>query len=89
MDNPPLSASASIQVRQTATTTDDTPVFDRAKVSLDIPDELFGSSFSLVTNISKVVGSVIMVIEGVNSLITNKFEINDSYLIIHFGTKIL
>lgn len=56
-----VSGAASVQLQQTATTTDDTPVFDRAKVSLEIPDELYGNSFSLVTNISKVVGSVIMV----------------------------
>lgn len=30
-------------------------------VSLDIPDELFGSSFSTVTNISKIFGNLIMV----------------------------
>jgi len=41
-------------------TTDDTPDFDRSMVSLDIPDELFGSSFNTVTNISKIFGSLIM-----------------------------
>lgn len=43
------------------TTTDDTPDFDRAKVMLDIPDELFGNSFRLVTNISKTFGDFLMV----------------------------
>lgn len=54
-------------VRSTATkapiktTTDDTPDFDRGKVSLEIPDPLFGSSFSTVTNVSKIFGDLIMV----------------------------
>lgn len=43
------------------TTTDDTPDFDRGKVSLEIPDPLFGSSFSTVTNVSKIFGDLIMV----------------------------
>ncbi|XP_052567636.1 uncharacterized protein LOC120413559 [Culex pipiens pallens] len=41
-------------------TTDDTPDFNRQKVSLQVPDELFGSSFTLVTNISTRVGNLIM-----------------------------
>ncbi|XP_050072450.1 uncharacterized protein LOC126560518 isoform X3 [Anopheles maculipalpis] len=41
-------------------TTDDTPDFDRQKVSLQVPDELFGSSFTLVTNISGRIGNLIM-----------------------------
>uniref|UniRef100_A0AAG5DPD1 Uncharacterized protein n=1 Tax=Anopheles atroparvus TaxID=41427 RepID=A0AAG5DPD1_ANOAO len=41
-------------------TTDDTPDFDRQKVSLQVPDELFGSSFTLVTNISGRIGDLIM-----------------------------
>nr|CAD7265412.1 unnamed protein product [Timema shepardi] len=44
----------------TQTTTDDIPDFDRNKVSLDIPGELFGSSVNLVTRGSKAVGDVIM-----------------------------
>ncbi|CAO1386449.1 unnamed protein product [Diamesa serratosioi] len=44
---------------QVETTTDDTPDFDRSKVSLEIPDGLFGSSFTTVTNISKIVGDLI------------------------------
>ncbi|XP_058063528.1 uncharacterized protein LOC131213496 isoform X2 [Anopheles bellator] len=41
-------------------TTDDTPDLDRQKVSLQVPDELFGSSFTLVTNISGRIGNLIM-----------------------------
>lgn len=41
--------------------TDDTPDFNREMVMLDIPDELFGSSFSMVTNISKIFGGLITV----------------------------
>uniref|UniRef100_A0A182Q002 Uncharacterized protein n=1 Tax=Anopheles farauti TaxID=69004 RepID=A0A182Q002_9DIPT len=41
-------------------TTDDTPDFDRQKVSLQVPDELFGSSFTLVTNLSGRIGDLIM-----------------------------
>uniref|UniRef100_A0A182W677 Uncharacterized protein n=1 Tax=Anopheles minimus TaxID=112268 RepID=A0A182W677_9DIPT len=41
-------------------TTDDTPDLDRQKVSLQVPDELFGSSFTLVTNISGRIGDLIM-----------------------------
>lgn len=41
--------------------TDDTPDFNREQVMLDIPDELFGNSFTIVTNISKVFGDLMMV----------------------------
>ncbi|XP_058811129.1 salivary glue protein Sgs-3-like [Topomyia yanbarensis] len=41
-------------------TTDDTPDFNRMKVSLQVPDALFGSSFTLVTNLSTRVGNLIM-----------------------------
>ncbi|XP_049538370.1 uncharacterized protein LOC125952740 isoform X1 [Anopheles darlingi] len=41
-------------------TTDDTPDFDRQKVSLQVPDALFGSSFTLVTNLSGRFGDLIM-----------------------------
>ncbi|CRK87235.1 CLUMA_CG001037, isoform B [Clunio marinus] len=40
------------------TTTDDTPDFDRTRVSLEIPDKLFGSSFTTVTNLSKIIGDL-------------------------------
>lgn len=41
--------------------TDDTPDFDREMVMLDIPGELYGNSFTIVTNISKVFGDWLMV----------------------------
>lgn len=41
--------------------TDDTPDFSRDQVMLDIPDELFGNSFTMVTNISKLFGDWLMV----------------------------
>lgn len=41
--------------------TDDTPDFNREMVMLDIPDELFGNSFTMVTNISKIIGDLMMV----------------------------
>ncbi|XP_062537469.1 uncharacterized protein LOC134205851 isoform X1 [Armigeres subalbatus] len=41
-------------------TTDDTPDFNRQKVSLQVPDAVFGSSFSLITNISTRFGNLIM-----------------------------
>lgn len=41
--------------------TDDTPDFDREMVMLDIPDQLFGNSFTMVTNISKIFGDWLMV----------------------------
>lgn len=44
-----------------STTTEDTPVFDRNKVSLEIPSSAFGTGFTLVTNVSKVLNSVILV----------------------------
>ncbi|XP_049957029.1 uncharacterized protein LOC126473795 [Schistocerca serialis cubense] len=42
-----------------STTPDEVPEFPRTRVSLMIPDELFGGSFSLITNISKIAGSLI------------------------------
>lgn len=41
--------------------TDDTPDFNRDMVMLDIPDELFGNSFTMITNISKLFGDLMMV----------------------------
>lgn len=44
------------------TTTEDLVVFNPGeKVSLQVPDQLFGSGFSLITNISQIIGSVIQV----------------------------
>ncbi|KAH0955315.1 hypothetical protein HN011_003521 [Eciton burchellii] len=45
---------------KTTTTTEDTPVFNRDKVSLDIPSNTFSVGFTLITNISKVLNSVIL-----------------------------
>lgn len=42
-------------------TTDDTPDFDREQVMLDIPDQLFGNSFTMVTSISKIFGDFMLV----------------------------
>ncbi|XP_031839648.1 uncharacterized protein LOC116430103 [Nomia melanderi] len=42
------------------TTTENIPEFDRTKVSLDVPSEAFGSGFSVITNISKILSSVIL-----------------------------
>ncbi|KAK3919138.1 5-methyltetrahydropteroyltriglutamate--homocysteine methyltransferase [Frankliniella fusca] len=41
-------------------TTDNIPTFEGNRVSLEIPDQLFGSSFALVTNISQILGDVIL-----------------------------
>ncbi|CAH2006576.1 unnamed protein product [Acanthoscelides obtectus] len=42
------------------TTTEDAVIFEPGgKVSLDIPDRLFGSSFNLITNLSTTVGDFI------------------------------
>ncbi|XP_047034935.1 uncharacterized protein LOC124640979 isoform X2 [Helicoverpa zea] len=39
--------------------TDDIPVFDRNKVSLDLPGSLFGPSVSLLIRTTKIIGDVI------------------------------
>lgn len=48
--------------------TDDTPDFNREMVMLDIPDELFGNSFTMVTNISKIFGDWLMVCISTSTL---------------------
>lgn len=55
---PPLPSTT---VAPPPSTTDDTPDFDRSKVSLDVPDALFGSSFNTVTTVSKLFGDLMMV----------------------------
>ncbi|KAF3420354.1 LOW QUALITY PROTEIN: hypothetical protein E2986_12559, partial [Frieseomelitta varia] len=45
------------------TTTEDIPIFDRTRVSLDIPAPLFGSGFTLITNVTKVLNRAILVSE--------------------------
>ncbi|XP_050583691.1 uncharacterized protein LOC126919048 isoform X1 [Bombus affinis] len=41
-------------------TTEDIPTFDRMRVSLDVPPSVFGSGFTLLTNVSKVLSKMIM-----------------------------
>ncbi|XP_033337507.1 uncharacterized protein LOC117226857 [Megalopta genalis] len=41
-------------------TTENIPEFDRKRVSLDVPSSAFGSGFTLVTNFSKVLSSLIL-----------------------------
>ncbi|XP_059486589.1 uncharacterized protein LOC132203109 [Neocloeon triangulifer] len=41
-------------------TSEDVPEFDSNRVMLDIPGELFGTAFSVVTDVSKIVGDVIL-----------------------------
>ncbi|CAH0730822.1 unnamed protein product, partial [Brenthis ino] len=43
----------------TAAPTDDIPVFDRNKVSLDFPGSLFGPSVSLLIRTTKILGDVV------------------------------
>ncbi|KAK2584617.1 hypothetical protein KPH14_006967 [Odynerus spinipes] len=42
------------------TTEEDIPIFNRQKVSLEIPSVVFGSGFDLVSNISKILSNVIL-----------------------------
>ncbi|XP_014601540.1 PREDICTED: P17/29C-like protein DDB_G0287399 [Polistes canadensis] len=44
----------------TTTTEENIPIFDRQRVSLEIPSPVFGSGFTLVTNISSILNSVIL-----------------------------
>ncbi|XP_076303716.1 uncharacterized protein LOC143221933 [Lasioglossum baleicum] len=41
-------------------TTEDIPEFDRTRVSLDVPSSAFGTGFNLVTNVSKILSSLIL-----------------------------
>ncbi|XP_023719258.1 uncharacterized protein LOC111870878 [Cryptotermes secundus] len=43
-----------------STTTEDIADIDSTRVSLDLPGELFGSSFSLITRISRIISDVIL-----------------------------
>lgn len=47
--------------RKPRTTTEDIPEFDRTKVSLDVPPQLIGGGFDIITALTKVIGSLIMV----------------------------
>ncbi|XP_047351058.1 uncharacterized protein LOC124949643 [Vespa velutina] len=44
----------------TTTTEENIPMFDRQKVSLDIPPRIFGSGFTLITNISRILNNIIL-----------------------------
>jgi hypothetical protein len=46
-----------------STTTEDIADIDSRRVSLVLPDELFGASFSLINRITKIMGDVILVSE--------------------------
>ncbi|CAK1545809.1 unnamed protein product [Leptosia nina] len=48
-----------LRLRRQSQKAGDIPVFDRNKVSLDLPGSLFGPSVSLLINTTKIVGSVI------------------------------
>ncbi|XP_046394682.1 uncharacterized protein LOC124162257 [Ischnura elegans] len=53
--------SSAIITSSRVTTTEAPPIeFEGNKVSLVLPDELFGSAFTVVTDVSKIIGSVIM-----------------------------
>ncbi|XP_046742840.1 keratin, type I cytoskeletal 10 [Diprion similis] len=54
-----LGAFANVNGGTIATTTEDIPEFDRTHVSLDVPPTVFGSGYTLITNVSKVLSSVI------------------------------
>ncbi|XP_043500789.1 putative lysozyme-like protein [Polistes fuscatus] len=56
-----LGAFANLAGTETTTTTEENiPIFDRQRVSLDIPPPIFGTGFTLVTNISSILNSVIL-----------------------------
>ncbi|KAG7198389.1 hypothetical protein KM043_005780 [Ampulex compressa] len=56
-----LGAFANLAGGETVTTTtEDIPEFDRRKVSLDIPGPAFGTGFTVLTNVSKVINSLIL-----------------------------
>ncbi|CAD1476566.1 unnamed protein product [Heterotrigona itama] len=57
---PPMSVHRLYELGLIATTTEDIPIFDRTKVSLDIPGPLFGSGFTVITNVTKVLNRAIM-----------------------------
>ncbi|PSN40073.1 hypothetical protein C0J52_18254 [Blattella germanica] len=51
-----------MNVKPGRTTTEDIAEFDSKRVALDIPGEVFGSSFRLVTDLSKIINDVILCI---------------------------
>lgn len=62
---------------QISTTTEDIPEFDRTKVNLDIPPVVFGSGFTTITNISKILSNVITVSPSENSYKIKKYRDRD------------
>lgn len=56
-----------VYVQISTTTEEDIPEFDRTKVNLDIPPVVFGSGFTTITNISKILSNVITVSPSENS----------------------
>ncbi|KAI4501380.1 hypothetical protein M0802_003753 [Mischocyttarus mexicanus] len=44
----------------TTTTEENIPIFDRQRVSLEIPPPVFGSGFTLITNISSILNNLIL-----------------------------
>ncbi|XP_029054534.1 uncharacterized protein LOC114881822 [Osmia bicornis bicornis] len=51
---------ANLGAGEISTTTEDIPEFNRMKVSLDVPAPVFGTGFTLLTNVSKILSSVIL-----------------------------
>lgn len=62
---------------QISTTTEDIPEFDRTKVNLDIPPVVFGSGFTTITNISKILSNVITVSPSENSYKIKRYRDRD------------
>ena len=48
-------------VAKPTTTTEKIPEFNRDKVALDVPPELIGNGYSLLTKIGTILGSLVMV----------------------------
>lgn len=67
-----------------STTTEDVVIFEKNKpVSLEVPSQLFGSGFSLITKTSTAVGDYMIVSFGIkwffyNNLVDSFSEFSDS-----------
>ncbi|CAK9804717.1 hypothetical protein ANTQUA_LOCUS4206 [Anthophora quadrimaculata] len=55
-----VGAFANLGGESISTTTEDIPEFDRTRVALDVPSRAFNSGFTLITNVSKILNSVIL-----------------------------
>ncbi|KOC71301.1 hypothetical protein WH47_00058 [Habropoda laboriosa] len=55
-----VGAFANLGGERISTTTEDIPEFDRTRVALDVPPRAFNSGFTLITNVSKILNSVIL-----------------------------